>query len=355
MAEILGIGVSHYPPLSGIDADMAGLLRSRLEDPAIPAEAKDPANWPGEMRREWGTDRGSEAAVEHRAAMVDGFEVCRDAIDEFDPDVVVIWGDDQYENFREDLIPPYTILAYPDMVLHPWQHHAESSTMAGRQNFWGETSDTELAVKGSPEVARWLAAELLNQGIDVSYAYEPSHHPGLAHAFLNTIMYLDYHRKGFPYPVIPFPLNAYGSRVVCQKGYAVPFGTKVEFDPPSPPPWRMMQVGAAVARSFRDSNLRVALVASSSWSHAFMCDHTWRLRPDVEADREMYAALVDGDLDVWRNRTLQQLDDAGQQELLNWFAMIGAMEELGRTRPTWSKMVETYVFNSSKIFTVYQP
>lgn len=355
MGEILGIGVSHYPPLSGIDADMAGLLRGRLEDPAVPAEAKDPAGWPELMRAEWGTDQGVEGAAKHRAAMIAGFEECRRAIDDFNPDVVVIWGDDQYENFREDLIPPFSILAYPDLVLHPWQNHAKSSTMDGRQNVWGESADTELEVKGSPEVARWLVTELLNQGIDVSYAYTPSHHPGLAHAFLNTILYLDYHRKGFPYPVIPFPLNAYGSRVVCQKGYAVPFDEKVVFDPPSPPPWRMMQVGAAVARSFRDSDLRVALIASSSWSHAFMVDHTWRLRPDVDADREMYHALIDGDLEVWRTRTLAQLDYAGQQELLNWYAMIGAMEELGRTRPDWSTMVETYVFNSSKIFTVYQP
>lgn len=43
MAEVLGIGVSHYPPFSGRDADMANILRGRLKDPDVPAEAKDPA------------------------------------------------------------------------------------------------------------------------------------------------------------------------------------------------------------------------------------------------------------------------------------------------------------------------
>ena len=42
MAEILGLGVSHYPPLSGLDEDMANAHRGRLNDPDIPATAKDP-------------------------------------------------------------------------------------------------------------------------------------------------------------------------------------------------------------------------------------------------------------------------------------------------------------------------
>ena len=46
MAQVLGLGVSHYPPLSGLDKDMANILRGRLADPDIPAAAKDPANWP---------------------------------------------------------------------------------------------------------------------------------------------------------------------------------------------------------------------------------------------------------------------------------------------------------------------
>ena len=39
MGEVLGVGVTHYPPFSGTDADMAGLLRRTMADPGIPAEA----------------------------------------------------------------------------------------------------------------------------------------------------------------------------------------------------------------------------------------------------------------------------------------------------------------------------
>jgi hypothetical protein len=355
MAELLGIGLSHYPPLSGIDSDMAGPLRARLEDPAIPAHAKDPAGWPAVMLEEWGDDRGVAAAAEHRASLVEGFDVCRKAIDDFEPDLVIIWGDDQYENFREDLIPPYSVLAYPDMVIEPWAHLAGSSAMEGKANVWGEDASARMAVKGAPREGRWLASQLLDAGIDVSYAYRPLHHPGLAHAFLNTLLYLDYHRRGFPYPVLCFPINCYGRRVVAQKGYVAPIGAEIDYDPPSPPPWRVMDMGAAVGRALRDSDLRVALVASSSWSHAFMVDKTWRMQPDIEADRELYDALAKGDLDVWRTRSLDQLEDSGQQELLNWYALLGAMEAVGRPSPTWSSKVETYVFNSPKVFAVFAP
>ena len=46
------------------------------------------------------------------------------------------------------------------------------------------------------------------------------------------------------------------------------------------------------------------------------------------------------------------MEDAGQQEVLNWFAFAGAMEELG-ARLEWSEFVETHVLNSNKVFAVY--
>ena len=42
MGEILGLGISHYPPLAGRDENMTGILRGTLRDPDIPAELKDP-------------------------------------------------------------------------------------------------------------------------------------------------------------------------------------------------------------------------------------------------------------------------------------------------------------------------
>ncbi|MBO0894638.1 MAG: DEAD/DEAH box helicase, partial [Acidimicrobiales bacterium] len=92
-------------------------------------------------------------------------------------------------------------------------------------------------------------------------------------------------------------------------------------------------------RIAEESPYRVALLASSGWSHAFLTDKTWRLRPDVDADRRLYDALVTGDLGAWHTYRTAELEEAGQQEMLNWFCLLGAMEELGR-KPRWSELFE---------------
>src|SRR5205814_10055598 len=107
MAEILALGVSHYPPLAGPDGRMAFLLRRMLQNPSPPASLREPAGWPEDMRAEWGADEGVSAARRHRLELVGALMKTRAALDAFDPDFIVIWGDDQYENFKEDVVPPY--------------------------------------------------------------------------------------------------------------------------------------------------------------------------------------------------------------------------------------------------------
>lgn len=111
-----------------------------------------------------------------------------------------------------------------------------------------------------------------------------------------------------------------------------------------------MQVGGAVARAFKNSDYRATLLASSGWSHAFLTDHTWRLRPDIAADRHLYDAMVGGDFDTWEKTTTKEIEHAGQAEVLNWFCLMGAARELGVGPPAWSNFVETYCFNSDKVF-----
>lgn len=353
MGEVLGVGLSHYPLLGGLDTDMASILRWTLEDPDIPADAKDPSSWPELMRAEWGDDSGVAAAGRHRADLVEGFRRVREAIDDFSPDAVIVWGDDQYENFKEDVIPSFTVQIYGDLELYPWRHAKESSALVGRPNAWGEDADYCRAIRGAPEIGRCVAEGLLERDFDIAYAYRPLHHEGLPHAFLNTILYLDYERVGFDYPVVPFPINCYGRRVVSYKGFVSRFSEHRQLDPPSPSPSRTMSLGAAVADVIDASPYRIVLVASSSWSHAFLCDKTWRLRPDTETDRAYYRALCDSDFEVFRGTSVDDLEQSGQQEMLNWFALLGAMERLGKS-PAWTSFVATDVFNSNKVFAIYR-
>jgi hypothetical protein len=207
MADLLLLGMTHYPLLATTDDQMASLMRGLLKDPAVPAAEKDPANWPDPMRAEWGDDEARASAAGHRATLVAGFDRLRAALEEFDPDFLLVWGDDQYENFKEDIVPAYSLLAYGDIDAQPWQKYPWP-------NVWDEPKDQVHHVKGRPEAARWLAERLLDDGIDVAYAYQPLHHPSLAHAFMNTQLFLDYHRTGFRWPMVCMPVNCYGRRVI---------------------------------------------------------------------------------------------------------------------------------------------
>ena len=348
MAEILGVGVTHVPLLAGRDEDMARILRRVLADPQLPERYRQPAGWPEPMRREWDVDEGLAAARRHRAALVAEFRKARQWLDDFAPDLVMIWGDDQYENFREDIIPPFCVLAYESIEHRPWAE-------AERPNVWDEGPETTFVHKGHRAAAKRLIGGLLDEGFDVSYAYRPLHHP-FGHAFMNTLLFLDYDRQGFPYPVLPFAVNCYGRRVIAQRGGpGTVTGIAVEeLDPPSPPPWRCFDLGRACARVLSSGPWRVALIASSSWSHAFLTPKHHLLHPDVDADRAMYASLRAADYDAWRRTPLAAIEDSGQQEMLNWMCLVGAMAELGR-RPTETAFVETYLFNSSKVFALFAP
>jgi hypothetical protein len=356
MAEVMGFGLSHYPRLAGVDEHMADILQTTLKDPDIPAAAKDPANWPAGMQAEWADLVAS--AQEHRHRLVENFQKLRAALDEFQPDAIVMWGDDQYENFREDVIPPFCIQSREQFVSTPWQKPVDDSatprSMRGKPNAWGEGPDATFDVPGSPEIAKYLTSGLLDRDFDVCYSYQDLHYKGLTHAFLNAVLYLDYDRKGFHYPLIPFALNCYGRRVVRNKGGVVSYKKALDmtgFDPPSPSPRRCFDMGAAVARIAAESPWRIALVASSSWSHAFMVAKNYQLRPDTESDRKLYATLQSGDFRAWRDVPLESVEDAGQQEVLNWFPLAGAADELG-WRPVYTDLVETEIFNSNKAFAI---
>jgi len=306
------------------------------------------------MQAEWGNDRGTTFAAQHREEFVTGVRKLRQALDEFRPEVVVIFGDDQYENFREDLIAPFAVYLLPEFHTTPFQ------TDLGREpqpNVWGEPLDKQFHYSGHPAAGRYLATCLLENGVDISYAYKLHHLPELGHAFRNTLLYLDFDRLGWNYPVLPFHVNAYGSAIVRNRGgqHHLFSADDEEFpDPPAPSPGRCFDVGAIVARAMARSPWRVALVGSSSWSHAFLTAKHQYIYPDVAADRRRYEELKSGNFAAWRDLSLTEVEDAGQHELLNWLPLAGAMHALGRM-PSMCRFLESYVMNSCKCIALFPP
>ena len=92
---MLGLGMTHFPPLTGRDEDMGWILKRALQDPALPETYRQPSGWPAAMRQEYGDDEGKTAVARHREFLVTQFRQARQILDDFRPDCIVLWGDDQ--------------------------------------------------------------------------------------------------------------------------------------------------------------------------------------------------------------------------------------------------------------------
>jgi hypothetical protein len=347
MAELLGIGCTHYPPGLVPDEYRPWPLPFQLRnDPRIPARLKDPRNWPLPMQREWGDDEGLSAHAPHRARIHAAFRILRERIDAFAPDVVVIFGDDQYENFREECIPPFCVQAYEDLVCHPFHN------LGNRPNIWNEPNDKIFRFPSHRTAAKYLTTRAIQAGIDMTYAYQPRSPDGIGHAFANTLLFLDLDRKGFHYPVVPISVNAYGRRVISYRGGILE--RSPESDPPSPSPARCFALGRAVARALQESPWRAVIIGSASWSHAFLCDKNSWIHPDHAADQALLSQLRASDYQSWAQLTTEWIDDCGEQEFLSWICLGGAMEEAHATAEVvdW---LDTWVFNAAKCFALFQP
>lgn len=348
MGEILGIGLTHQPTLAAKEYRPVALWRA-LGDPLLPPHLKEPAAWPERLREQFGSDRGLSACEAHRKALLEQFAVVRRALDDFKPDVVVMWGDDQFENFQSDIIPAFCVMACEEFVF-------PSPQFKDQPNAWAESPETRFRVKGHRAAGKFLASALLRDGFDIAYAYE-KHHDDLAIAFSRSILYLDWNRTaGFPYALVPVSVNCYGSRVTVDHGLPQPLDREPlsaeVLDPPAPSPQRCFALGAATARAFRNGPYRVALVASSSWSHAFLTEKTYKMLPDLDSDRAMFAALRSGDFSYWTQRSLEDVEASGQHEMLNWYCLAGAMAELGR-KPEYAVLLESSVANSNKVMAIF--
>src|SRR2546426_11001848 len=99
MGEILGVGVTHYPPLVHPDENMAALLKYFLRSPRIPEQYKRPESWPEVMRREGGEGEGKRGAKRHRQTLGTWVRKGRQEDASLSPELLLMRGGDQYEDF----------------------------------------------------------------------------------------------------------------------------------------------------------------------------------------------------------------------------------------------------------------
>ncbi|MPZ15592.1 MAG: hypothetical protein GEU73_14420 [Chloroflexi bacterium] len=241
--------------------------------------------------------------------------------------------------------PPFCVYAYDEVECRPYR---SGGPFNRTKNIWGRPDDAVVRVRGHREAATHLVGQLLDRDVDVAYAFKPHHHPGLAHAFINTVLYLDYDQQGFDYPVIPFHVNCYGSDLLRNARDGGDHPSRI---PPSPSPRRCFDVGRAVSDVIEASPWRAAVIGSSSWSHAFLTKKHNGLYPDVQSDHDRLDELRSGRHTEWRTITREAIVDAGQHEFLNWVCLAGAM---ANRKAEVLAYAETYVMNSDKTTVLFR-
>ena len=356
MAELLGLGITHYPPLLGEPGSYANLLRIISGSPAVPEAMRDPKNWPAEMQAEYADEQA--AAADHQRRHKSALAEVRAMIDDFEPDAIIVFGDDQYENFKENVIPPFNIYCMDAFHSRPF----EILKMLGNtNNIWRVDPEFGYDVPGAGGIARDLANDIIESDFPIAYSYEYLNHDHLSHAFANTCVFLDWENQGWTYPLVPISVNCYGSGVIQSRGgfsHLLDARSDSEKDPyvdalapAGPTPRSCFELGETLRKVLDAREGRFVVMASSGWSHAFLVGKHHYLYPDRAFDQARVDELQNGEQLRWSNLTNQEVEEAGSQEFKNWICLAGVFPE---RQARVIDYLDTWIFNSQKCFAIFE-
>ena len=291
MAKIvLGIGTSHSPQLS-IPWSHWSLLRekdetdARLDYPALLKRAK--ANIEQELTTEKWQQR---------------YDACQKAIGvlgnllrQANPDMVVVFGDDQHEQFHDDNMPTFAVYHGKSLPVIKHSGRNEAAWKTAEEDGWAATAKE---YRTAWELAEHLITALTSDEFDIARCNRLRQEVGVGHAF--SFLY----RRIWPsstVPMLPVMLNTY-------------------YPPNQPTPKRCYALGQAVRRAIEswDRDARVVVMASGGLSHVVI---------DEELDQITIDAMLRKDRDRLYSLPRAKLR-GGTSEILNWVALAGAMEPL---------------------------
>ncbi len=236
MAEIFGLGCSHGPIIL-TPPEMWAKTRERVYA-RIPNYEP-----PGQLLEELGPDNGLTQDRMDQEKVVASFQVMRDRLHQWDPDVLLVIGDDQAENFLQDNLPPFCLYTGEQVEGYPFQRQA------ARVNLWDAAPESRFSFQCPKPFAQAMRNFLIRDGFDLSSSSALTGWEwGLAHAIINPLVFLDPEGK---FPLLPLFVNCYGEE--AGPDY-----------PPRPTPQRCYQLGRGIRKFLHGRDERVAVVASSS-------------------------------------------------------------------------------------------
>jgi hypothetical protein len=347
MSDILGLTIAHFPYIRLKHYHLASVLtgnmgRGWLDKPHL----RDPMNWPKGMQEEWGNDQGASTAKAAQEHEIEQFRKVRAALDEFNPDLIVIFYRDLAESFKNFAKPQYWIHGHDKVDLKLFQ------IFGNRENYWEDDPDRVDTIQGHPEAARLLTRRLQDAGMGPLLVPESMAPLGLGHNALATILHLDWDRREFKTPVLPVAVDPFGFLRTRNNEGMSPWNR----DYPRPLlPKEAFELGGQVARTFKESPWRVALVAGTGWSHAN--DSGWefeRLHQDVEADLRRFEEWRNNQFDRWgESFNFEDMEKHAQWELLMSIILAGAMTEIG-AKVKYADLFARTILNSTWVTTIFE-
>jgi len=301
---VLGIGTSHSPQLTVPWRDWQ-LMREkdehddRLDYPRLKAKAeKVYPNLEAELTLEkWET---------RYDACQRGIKQLGKIIEDSKVDAIVIFGDDQHEQFHDENMPAVAIYHGETCDIKRKERQNPLSWLAVEAANW-ENKYAEYPAK--PELAKHLIDSLTEQEFEITRCSKLREEVGIGHAF--SFLY----RRVWPecdIPIVPIMVNTY-------------------YPPNQPTPKRCYALGQAVRKGIESwgDGERVAVMASGGLSHVII---------DEELDRFVLDGLLEQDKDKLAAIPRDKLV-GGTSEILNWVALAGATEHL---TPNLIDYVPTY-------------
>jgi len=301
---VLGVGSSHSPQLTVPWRDWQ-LMREkdqhddRLDYPALVAKAeKVSPNLEAELTlNKWEQRFG---------ACQQGIKQLGKIVREAKLDAIVIFGDDQHEQFGDDNMPAVAIYHGETCNIKRKERPNALSWLAVEADHW---ENKHAAYPAKPELAKHLIESLTEQEFDVTRCSKLRDEVGIGHAF--SFLY----RRLWPecdVPIVPIMVNTY-------------------YPPNQPTPRRCYSMGQAVSKAVASwgNGERVAIMGSGGLSHVVIDEQLDRFVLDglLEQDRDKLAAIPRDKL------------RGGTSEILNWVALAGASEHL---TPNLIDYVPTY-------------